>query len=300
MILCQELTKYFDETKALDGICVSIQKASIYGLVGSNGAGKSTLMRIIAGILQQDSGTVTVDGMPVWEDPVQKARVFLVADEPYFIPQATLDSMAAFYARFYPGFDRDLYERLCDAFALSRRKRIATFSKGMKRQAAFLLGMAAKPDYLMLDECFDGLDPVKRQVVRKVLSDTVADREMTVIISSHNLRELDEICDTVGILHKGKLLYSKDLDDLKGEVHKLQAVFLSPVTEEELKNSIEIMAVERHGKFWTMIVRGEMGSIEDALAKFEPAAVEAYPLTLEEVFLYEMEVKGYDANVIFQ
>ncbi|MBR6789851.1 MAG: ABC transporter ATP-binding protein [Oscillospiraceae bacterium] len=300
MILCQQLTKNFDETKALDGICVSIQKGSIYGLVGSNGAGKSTLMRIIAGILKQDDGSITVDGLPVWEDPDQKSRVFLVADEPYFVPQATLDSMAAFYRRFYPDFDRDLYERLCAAFALPRRKRIATFSKGMKRQAAFLLGMSVRPDYLMLDECFDGLDPVKRQVVRKVISDTVAEREMTVIISSHNLRELDEICDTVGILHKGTLLYSKDLDDLKGEVHKLQAVFMKPVTEDDLKNTLNIMAMEQRGKFWTLIVRGDMDSISETLAQFEPAAVEAYPLTLEEVFLYEMEVKGYDANVIFQ
>lgn len=300
MILCQDLTKNFDETRALDGICVSIQKGSIYGLVGSNGAGKSTLMRTICGILQPDLGNVTVDGLPVWEDPAQKDRVFLVADEPYFVPQATLESMAAFYRRFYPSFDRDLYERLCTAFSLPRQKRIAAFSKGMKRQAAFLLGMAVKPDYLMLDECFDGLDPVKRQVVRKVISDTVAEREMTVIISSHNLRELDEICDTVGILHKGKLLYSKDLDDLKGEVHKLQAVFMKPVTDEELKASLEIMDLEHRGKFYTLIVRGDMDSINEALAQFEPAAVEAYPLTLEEVFLYEMEVKGYDANVIFQ
>lgn len=300
MIVCENLTKYFDDAAALDGITLSVRQGSIYGLVGSNGAGKSTLMRVICGICRPDGGEVTISGQPVWEQPAQKERTFLVADEPYFVPQATLDTMAAFYRRFYPRFDRALYEHLCTLFSLPRNKRVSTFSKGMKRQGAFLLGLAAKPDYLLLDECFDGLDPVKRQVVRKILSDTVAEREMTVIISSHNLRELDEICDTVGILHKGSLLYSKELDDLKGEVHKLQAVFNEPVTAEQLRETLQVMELEQRGKFFTLIVRGEMEQIEAALEPFRPAAVEAYPLTLEEVFLYEMEVKGYDANVIFQ
>lgn len=300
MILCENLTKYFGETTALNSISLGIQKGSIYGLVGSNGAGKSTLLRTISGIYRQDAGVVTLDGAEVWEQPAQKARTILVADEPYFIPQATLDGMRDFYRRFYPRFDSALYGELCRMFGLNPKKKISTFSKGMKRQAAFLLGMAAQPDYLLLDECFDGLDPVKRQLVRRVLADAVAERQMTAVISSHNLRELDEICDTVGILHKGELLYSKDLDDLKGEVQKLQAVFLKPVTEEQLQNTLQVMNLERRGKFFTMIVRGDREKILTALDAFQPVAVEAYPLTLEEVFLYEMEVKGYDANVIFQ
>lgn len=300
MIRCENLVKYFDETTALNSINLEIGKGSIYGLVGSNGAGKSTLLRIISGIYHPDGGTVTLDGEIVWEQPVQKARTILVGDEPYFIPQISLDGMRDFYRSFYPRFDEKTYEGLCEAFNLNRKKKISTFSKGMKRQAAFLLGMAAQPDYLLLDECFDGLDPVKRQVVRKVLSDAVAEREMTVAISSHNLRELDEVCDTVGILHKGSLLYSKELDDLKGEVHKLQAVFQKTVAEEALRNALDVMSFERRGKFFTLIVRGDEEKITDALKPFEPVAVEAYPLTLEEVFMYEMEVKGYDANVIFQ
>jgi ABC-2 type transport system ATP-binding protein len=170
----------------------------------------------------------------------------------------------------------------------------------MKRQAAFLLGMAVKPQYIMLDECFDGLDPVKRQIVRKVLCDAVADRQMTAVISSHNLKELDEICDTVGILHKGQLLYSKDLDDLKGEVHKVQVVFTEEVEKTQLEKLLPVMAMDVRGKFYTLIVRGSMEEIEEKLSPFRPVALEAVPLTLEEVFLYEMEVMGYDANIIFR
>lgn len=169
----------------------------------------------------------------------------------------------------------------------------------MKRQSAFLLGMSTMPDYLLLDECFDGLDPVKRQVVRKVLSDAMAERQMTAVISSHNLRELDEICDTVGILHKGSLLYSKQLDDLKGEVHKIQVVFSDNVSEERLAQTISLMSYQAIGRFLTLIAKGNLEEIEERLSPLEPLALEALPLTLEEVFLYEMEVKGYDANVIF-
>jgi ABC-2 type transport system ATP-binding protein len=160
--------------------------------------------------------------------------------------------------------------------------------------------MAVKPQYIMLDECFDGLDPVKRQIVRKVLCDAVADRQMTAVISSHNLKELDEICDTVGILHKGQLLYSKDLDDLKGEVHKVQVVFTEEVEKTQLEKLLPVMAMDVRGKFYTLIVRGSMEEIEEKLSPFRPAALEAVPLTLEEVFLYEMEVMGYDANIIFR
>jgi ABC-2 type transport system ATP-binding protein len=208
--------------------------------------------------------------------------------------------MAKFYANFYTTFDWSIYDELVEGFALPENKRISTFSKGMKRQAAFLLGMAVKPQYIMLDECFDGLDPVKRQIVRKVLCDAVADRQMTAVISSHNLKELDEICDTVGILHKGQLLYSKDLDDLKGEVHKVQVVFTEEVEKTQLEKLLPVMAMDVRGKFYTLIVRGSMEEIEEKLSPFRPAALEAVPLTLEEVFLYEMEVMGYDANIIFR
>ena len=163
-----------------------------------------------------------------------------------------------------------------------------------------MLGMACNPDYLLLDECFDGLDPVKRQVVRKVLSDAMCDREMTAIISSHNLRELDEICDTAGILHKGKLLYSKDLDDIKGEVHKIQAVFEGDVTKEDIESRVSLLAIQSTGKFFTLIIKGSLNDITENLKPLNPLAMESIPLTLEEVFLYEMEAKGYDAKVIFR
>ncbi len=187
--------------------------------------------------------------------------------------------MKKFYKRFYPQFDEEIYTELAEAFSLPEKKKIGTFSKGMKRQAAFMLAMAARPKVVMLDECFDGLDPVKRQIVRKVICDAVAERKMTAVISSHNLKELDEICDTVGILHKGRLLYSKDLDSLKGEVHKVQTVFLQEVDRAELEKVLPVMAMEVRGKFFTLIVRGSLDEIEAKLAPFNPAAVEAMPLT---------------------
>ena len=300
MIRVENLVKRFGSFAALDNITLDITSGSIYGLVGSNGAGKSTLMRCIAGIYEAEEGHLWVDSDPVYENPQVKAKIFLVADEPWFIQQSNLYQMKQFYRRFYPEFDNDIYDELVEGFSLPERKRIATFSKGMKRQAAFLLGMAVKPQYLMLDECFDGLDPVKRQIVRKVLCDAVAERNMTAIISSHNLKELDELCDTVGILHKGQLLYSKDLDSLKGEVHKIEVVFESAVDQQKLEQVLPVMAMEVRGRFFTLIVRGSMDDIEQKLAHFKPLAIEAMPLTLEEVFMYEMEVKGYDANVIFK
>ena len=299
MIRAENLVKRFGEFRALDDVSLEIEEGSIYGLVGSNGAGKSTLMRCVAGIYEPEEGHLSVGGEPVYENPAVKAGVVLVADEPWFIPQSTLQVMKKFYRRFYPQFDDEIYTELAEAFSLPEKKKIGTFSKGMKRQAAFMLAMAARPQVVMLDECFDGLDPVKRQIVRKVICDAVAERKMTAVISSHNLKELDEICDTVGILHKGRLLYSKDLDSLKGEVHKVQAVFLQEVDRAELEKVLPVMAMEVRGKFFTLIVRGSLEEIQAKLAPFNPAAVEAMPLTLEEVFLYEMEVMGYDANVLF-
>ena len=299
MILLQDVVKGFGDVTALDHVNLEIRKGSIYGLLGPNGAGKSTMLRLICGVYSPDEGAVTLDGNEIFERPEQKQRIFFVSDEPYFLPQASLDGMAKFYAGLYPNFDPKEYERLCEVFRLPRKKRLSEFSKGMKRQAAFLLGLSTKPEYLLLDECFDGLDPVKRQVVRKILSDEVCGRGLTVLVSSHNLRELDEICDTVCILYQGGILYTKDLDDLKGEVHKIQAVFMDPVTEEKLRRNLNIMAAEVRGKFFTLIVRGELSEVEPGLNRWHPAAIEAMPLTLEEVFLYEMEVKGYDAQVIF-
>lgn len=300
MIKIEKAEKHFGNVKALDKIDMEIKKGSIYGLIGSNGAGKSTLFRLISGIYSPDGGEVLIENEKVFENPAMKKRVFLVADEPYFIGQYTLDNMADFYKRYYPDFDSKLYRELAELFSLPSDKKISTYSKGMKRQSAFLLGMACNPDYLLLDECFDGLDPVKRQVVRKVLSDAMCDRQMTAVISSHNLRELDEICDMAGILHKGKLLYSKDLDDLKGEVHKIQVVFDGDVTKEDIEYKVPVLSLQSAGKFYTLIIKGNINRITEDLKTLNPVAMESIPLTLEEVFLYEMEAKGYDANVIFR
>jgi len=300
MIVFDKVTKYFDEIAALNDISMKIEKGTIYGLVGPNGSGKSTLMRIISGIYNTDGGAFSMDGDPVFERPEQKQKVFFVADEPHFFGQSTLMDMKNFYQRFYPRFDERKFFALRETFHLPPNKKISNFSKGMKRQAAFVLGLASCPEYLLLDECFDGLDPVKRRVVRKIISDAVYEKEMTVIISSHNLAELDEVCDTVGVLYKGELLYSKDLYDLKGEVHKVLAVFNSDVTIEILNRELQLMSYETQGKIFTLIVKGDLEKIKEKMQKYLPAAIEAVPLSLEEVFLYEMEVKGYDAKVIFQ
>ncbi len=300
MIKITQAEKHFGNVKALDKIDMEIKKGSIYGLIGSNGAGKSTLFRLISGIYSPDGGEVLIEDKKVFENPDMKKRVFLVADEPYFIGQYTLDNMADFYKKFYPDFDSKLYRELAELFSLPASKKISTYSKGMKRQSAFLLGMACSPDYLLLDECFDGLDPVKRQVVRKVLSDAMSEKQMTAVISSHNLRELDEICDMAGILHQGKLLYSKNLDDLKGEVHKIQVVFEGDVTKEDIEYKVPLLSLQSTGKFFTLIIKGNISRITEDLKALNPVAMESIPLTLEEVFLYEMEAKGYDANVIFR
>ena len=299
MIVCENVVKKFGGFPALDNISLSIEKGSIYGLVGSNGAGKSTLMRCIAGIYCPDSGKLEVGGEKVYENPSVKQKILMVADEPWFVQQADMRLMKQFYKRFYPDFSDEIYEELIHAFALPERKRISNFSKGMKRQAAFLFGMACRTDWIMLDECFDGLDPVKRQIVKKVVCDAVADRQMTAVISSHNLKEMDELCDTVGLLHKGRLLYSRDLDSLKGEVHKIEVVFEETVDKDKLAHVLPVLAMEVKGRFFTLIARGTMEEVEEKLSCFKPLAVEAIPLTLEEVFLYEMKVQGYDAEVLF-
>lgn len=300
MIAFEKVTKRFEDTVALSDISMEIPKGTIYGLVGPNGSGKSTLLRIVAGIYQADNGSFSIGGEPVFEHPAQKQKVFLVADEPYFINQYSLLEMKNFYQRFYSRFDEERFSSLMEMFHLPERKKIGNFSKGMKRQAAFILGLSTSPEYLLLDECFDGLDPVKRRIVRKVLSDAVFEKNMTVIISSHNLMELDEVCDTVGVLYQGSLLYSKELDDLKGEVHKVIAVFNQEVTIEELQKQLNIMSFEIQGKIFNLILKGSMEEARDIMEQYAPAAIETVPLSLEEVFLYEMEVKGYDAKIIFR
>ncbi len=297
MIQATGLVKKFDDYAALDHLDLEIKKASVYGLVGTNGAGKSTLLRTIAGIYQADSGMVSLDGVDVYEQVNIKSRIFLVADDLYFLPGATLTEMAKFYSVLYPSWSWEKYQKLCQAFPIGDKKKINTFSKGMKRQAAIILALSVQPELLLLDEAFDGLDPVIRLAVRKLIADEVASREMTVIISSHNLRELEDLCDHVAILHQGKLLLEKELDDLRLGFCKIQAAF-KPALDLSQLSQIEILHQESQGSVIQLIVRGNREDVVPYLESFKPLILDCVPLTLEEVFIHEMEVVGYDYNNI--
>ena len=296
MIKAVNLTKRFDGFPALDGLSTEIQQGSIYGLVGPNGSGKSTLLRLIAGVYAPDNGAIWLDGLPIFENPLAKEQVFYLPDDLYFLPKTTVREMAAFYRGMYPGFDQEKFNRLSQIFPLDVDKKIATFSKGMRRQAALLLALCCGVHCLLLDEAFDGLDPVIRLVVKKLLAEEMSIRKMIVVITSHNLRELEDLCDHVGLLHKGKILFEKELDELRLGFCKVQAVFDRPVDWE--KTNLEILQRQQRGSFVSLLVRGDPESSLATLQKLSPKFSEAVPLTLEEVFIGEMEAVGYDCNNI--
>lgn len=297
MIEIQQLVKRFGSKAALDGISLQIEKGSVFGLVGSNGAGKSTLLRVLAGVYRPDGGSVLMDEEPPYENSGLKNRIFFVSDYPYFLPKSTLQETASLYRRVYAHWSEERYQALCRTFGLDIHGRIQNFSKGMQRQAALILALSAQPDYLLLDEIFDGLDPVVRQLLKKLLADEVALREMTVIIASHNLRELEDVCDHVGFLHHGGVLMEQELDSLRLGIHKIQAVFQHLPTAEQL-SGLDIVRWETRGSLVSMVVRGENEQIQAELEKWNPVFCESLPLTLEEVFISEMEAAGYDIDNI--
>lgn len=297
MIEANGLVKRFGDFTALSTLTTTIPKGSIYGLVGSNGSGKSTFLRLVSGVYQPDGGTIMLDGQPVYENTAIKERIFFLADDLFFLPQSTMEDMAYFYECAYRSFSREIYAKLCTIFPLPPKKKLSTFSKGMKRQAAILLGLSCCPDILLLDEAFDGLDPVIRGAVRKLLSDEIASREMTVIITSHNLRELEDLCDQVGLLHQGNILFQRDIDELKLGFCKVHAVFPNGVEDTVLKG-LDIMQISRTGSLLNLVVRGTSDSASSYLLERGAIFAEGVSLTLEEVFIHEMEAVGYDYNNI--
>ena len=297
MIIAKELTKTFEQFTALDSLSTSIPDGSIYGLVGSNGSGKSTLLRLLSGIYKPDGGEVTMDGEMPFENPAVKNQVYFVSDDLYFFPQHTMDGMAKFYGSMFSTFDQTAYRSMCERFPIDPAKRINTFSKGMKRQVALILALACQPRYLLLDEAFDGLDPVIRSGLRKILVDQISERNMTVIISSHNLRELEDLCDFMGLLHHGKVIFEREIDDVKLGFCKVQAGF-SVLPEPASLKALDVMQLEQTGSVVSMIVRGKSREILDHMHTLNPLFVETVPLTLEEVFVHEMEAVGYDYNKI--
>lgn len=282
---------------ALDGISVSVPEGSAYGLLGSNGAGKSTLLRLMTGIYKPASGSVRVDGEEVYDNPKIKERVFLVGDETVQFTNMTLKQMRDYYKTFYATFSDELFEKLLGTVKLPRDKRLMTFSKGMKRQAAVICGLSCKTPYLLLDEAFDGLDPTMRNIVKKMLIDAMLDRKLTVIFSSHNMGEMDEFCDRVGLLHNGKVVFDRELDTVKGSIVKLQTAFDRAVTKDDFAD-IDLLSLETSGSVTRVIARGESGDIIESVRKLSPKFIDEIPLSLEEIFIYEMEVLGYDSSCL--
>ena len=298
MIEVRDVTKSFDGFQALNGLTMTVPDGSIYGLVGPNGAGKSTILRHITGIYRQDEGTVTVDGQAVYENPAVKARLASIPDELYYFLSASTRDMMKFYKGFYPRFDQKRYEALKDIFTNVDEKRpIRRLSKGMQKQSAFWLALCCRPDYLILDEPVDGLDPVMRRQVWSLLMGDVAEHGTTVLVSSHNLRELEDVCDHVGILSRGRVLIERSLSDLQGNVVKMQVVFQEKELP-KLPDDMEVLHVSRVGRIHTLIVRGTAEEITNRLAVYAPILMEALPLTLEEIFIYELGGEDYAVREI--
>lgn len=293
MIRIKNISKTFGTIKAVNQMDLTIQNGLVFGMLGTNGAGKSTLLRMMAGILKPGSGQIYIDGEPVWDNPKAKSKCFYISDDQFYYPNATPSDLISFYKNYYPTFDETRFREMLNHFDLDDTRKINTFSKGMKKQVSILLGICANVPYLLCDETFDGLDPVMRQAIKSLFEKEIGERELTPIIASHNLRELEDICDHIGILHKGGVLLSKDLEDLRCNLLKVQCV-LPPETDEQLKQSLDILKIQRRGKLLTMTVRGQEEAVMNVIKSFEPIYYESLPLTLEEIFISETEVAGYD------
>lgn len=291
MLEMKHVTKTFDGFKALDDLTMTVPRGAVYGLVGPNGAGKSTAIRHLLGVYRPDCGDIRLDGQPVYENPAVKARIGSIPDDIFYFPSATLEDMRKFYKGIYPQFDDALFEKLQEVFQLPRKSPIRRFSKGMQKQAAFHLTICTRPEVLILDEPVDGLDPVMRRQVWSLLLSDVAQREVTVLISSHNLRELEDICDHVGIMDHGKMLLERSLADMQGSTVKLQLVGDVPA-------GLNVLHSSDSGRLKTLVVRGAAAEVEALVAPTAPAYFDILPLSLEEIFIYELGGVNYEVKNI--
>ena len=291
MIELKNVTKTFGDFKALENLTMTVPEGAVYGLVGPNGAGKSTAIRCLLGVYRPDEGEITMEGQPVYENPAVKARIGSIPDDIFYFPSATLEDMRKFYKGIYPEFDDDLFQRLYEVFQLPKKTPIRRFSKGMQKQAAFHLTICTRPDVLVLDEPVDGLDPVMRRQVWSLILSDVAQRGTTVLISSHNLRELEDICDHVGIMDHGKMLLERSLADMQGATHKLQLVG-------DLPEGMEVLHESSSGRLRTYILRGTAQEIQEKVAATQPAYFDVLPLSLEEIFIYELGGVDYEVKNI--
>lgn len=297
MIQVKQLVKTFDGFRALDGVDMHVGKGNIYGLVGPNGAGKSTLIRHIAGVYRPDAGEVLIEGEPVFENKKVKADFAYIPDDLFYFMQANTMDMKRFYEGIYPKFDSKLFYRMQEFFPdINVKRNIRHLSKGMQKQVAFWLAICCKPELMILDEPVDGLDPVMRRQIWSIILSEVAEHEMTVLVSSHNLRELEDVCDHVGIMHHGKIIVERSLSDLQGSVSKIQIACVSGVPK--LPENFEVLHISNTGRVYTLIVKGDPKEAEAALMENNPTIVDVLPLTLEEIFIYEMGGADYEVKDI--
>lgn len=298
MIEIKNLSKAFEKNFALKKLNFQVGDSSVFALVGSNGSGKSTLLRTISGVYQPTAGDVLIDGKPIFENPQLKDQVYFVADVPFFYNGTTLDNASNLLSKIHSGWSEETYLRLCSIFPIDRRGKLINMSKGMQRQASLILALSAKPKYLLLDEIFDGLDPVIRRLVKQLIINDVSDRGMSVIIASHNMRELEDICDHIAFLHRGNLVVEDDVEEIKTQVHKFHAAFDRDFDQNEIIGGLEILNIKRSGNLISFTAKGNKEDIEKIIKAQEPIFMESLPLTLEEIFMCEMEVAGYDIENI--
>ena len=300
MIEIKGVTKKFDEITALNNVSATIEDGQVFGLIGTNGAGKSTMMRTICGIFKPDGGEVTIDGENVYENPPIKSKIFFISDDQFFFQGGTPLDMVRYYQTLYPSFDKERFLKLMETLKLDPRRKINTFSKGMRKQLSVMLGVSAGTKYLLCDETFDGLDPVIRQAIKSLFIREMEDRGLTPIIASHNLRELEDICDHVGLLHEGGILFSRDLDSMKLGIFKLQCVLQDKAQLDRIAEQFPVLNKTQSGALLTLTLRGKSDQISQLQMELQPIFWELLPLTLEEIFISEMEVKGYDFSKLYQ
>ena len=296
MIEVRNLTKSFGKFTALDNISCTIQDNCIYGMVGSNGAGKSTLLRVLAGVYKADKGSAQIDGSPIWENPEVKRRIAYISDELFYVPGSSLKGMAAFSGSLFPNFNKEKFFRLADELGLDTKKSINTFSKGMRRQSLTILGLAAEPDYIYFDETFDGMDPVVRSYIKKLIVEEMNKSGASAIITSHSLRELEDTCDQLALLHKGGMILESDITTLKTSRFKVQVGFGREFTKDDFAG-LDIVSFKKSGSVANMIINGDRDEAVAKLQSMGPVLMDILPLSLEEVFTYEMKALGYEFNL---
>ena len=298
MINAAGIVKTFGDFHALDGLSLHVKKGSVYGLVGPNGSGKTTFIKSLMGVYKIDDGEIRVDGETTYENAVIKRRIICISDDLFFYPSYSIMETAKLYAGIYPEWSWEKFNKMKEIFRIDTRKKVRRLSKGMQKQVAFWLGLASQPDIMILDEPVDGLDPVMRRNVWSLMLQAVTEKEMTVLVSSHNLRELEDVCDHVGILHEGKVVIEKSLDDIRGNIHKLQLAFSDRSFPDALDTKLNILNKSGFGSVNMLIVKGEAEDVLNAVKEYNPVVCDILPLTLEEVFIYELGGMGYEFETI--